>query len=87
MAKTKLLCVCGSTEKPQCHHLFRKGIRKKWKKYGIKKIKVYWSKKDKQIETMIPINAYVKLCPVCHKLSHPENLNYHLNQLVVQCLK
>jgi len=87
MPKTKILCICGSTDKPQKHHIFRKGLRKKWERMGLKNIMMCWSKskysKAKISTIPIPIFAYVRICPRCHRLAHPENLGFHLNELVV----
>ena len=84
-------CPCQIPEKTQKHHLLRKGLRKRLKKISVDKITVFWIKgpigNEKEVSTKIPINTYVKFCDECHKLAHPENLNYHLNELVVKSLK
>ena len=84
MPQTKVKCVCLGIENTENHHLFRRGIRKKWIKLGISKIKIYWQREDgKEVSTSIPIKAYAKICDICHKLNHPENISYHLNEMVV----
>ena len=56
------------------------------KQLGVYKIKIYFEKNDKEICLNLPIDIYVKFCEKCHKLNHSENLNYHLNELVVESL-
>ena len=80
-------CVCLGIEKTQKHHIFRFGFRKRMHSLGIDKITLFWEKPDGIVENNIPVDAYVRFCDECHKLCHPENIDYHLNQLVVNALK
>ena len=78
-------CVCQSHITPQKHHLFRKWLRWRWEQVSVNKIWLFWvNKEGREISTRIPIDSYVRICPTCHKLCHPENIEYHLNELVVQ---
>ncbi len=67
------------------HHIFRKSMRRG---IALKPIKVEWIKRNNtQGSAIIQMNATVDVCDEKHKLIHPENLNFHLNKLVVQSLK
>ena len=86
--KTWFVCACQGIEKTQSHHIFRQGFRKRMHSLAMDKVSLFWEKQDGTIvETKIPVDAFVRFCDECHKLCHPENLNYHLNELVVNSLK
>ena len=57
------------------------------KKLSVTEIKVYYEGKgNNEVSVIIPIDSYTYFCEFCHKLNHPENINYHLNEVVVETL-
>jgi len=77
-------CLCQGALSIQKHHLFRTQVRNRWKSLAQRKVWVHWEDgTGKEKKVFLPIDIYVKICEQCHKINHPENLPYHLNEIYV----
>lgn len=69
----------------QEHHLFRVNIRNNIK---YKLINIKWiTEEGNVVKSQIQMNTTVNVCDEKHKLIHPENLNFHLNEMIVKKIK
>ncbi len=86
--RKKFLSICEISDVEgyvQKHHLFRKNIRRG---KANKEIELQYVKDTGDVvKVKIQMNVTINVSDDIHKLIHPENLNYHLNALVVKSLK